>query len=104
MSVEDKIKKKKYPYDPKTVGILRLLNKMSMPKQGFAKYVMEHSPEWKEAYGEYDQRGANISIGRRCKRMRNDGFLIRYSPITRSYEITSNGKQILKWVGVNDAR
>lgn len=98
MSIEEKIEKDKYPFDKKTIGILRILNKMSMPKQGFAKVVMDNSLEWKEAYGDYSQQGANISIGRRCKRMRKDGFLIRYSYDTRSYEITPEGKRILKWV------
>ena len=88
--------KGKYPYDLRTIGILRALvkNKGVKERKGFTKYAYENTEELQEDLQDDMRQGRNIQIGRRIKRMRND-FYINYVFKTNTYSITQAGRNIL---------
>lgn len=72
----EELSERRFPYDRETTEILSLIrDKERIPSKGVVKVILESCPAW-SYYKDKDYRGANISIGRRLRRMENN-FLIR---------------------------
>jgi len=64
-----------FPYDLRTVGILKVLLKEDRPKRGFVTHAYDNSIELRVDCKDYPQSGRNIQIGRRCKRLITEGYI-----------------------------